>query len=126
MKLAFSIVAGDYAVARLDPAERIPEWVPSDGVFSVTRTDEELSIVCASSAVPEGIRSERGWALLKLVGPFAFDQIGILASVTTPLAAAGVSIFVVSTFDTDYLLVKKERLADAVAALGAAGHERTG
>ncbi|MGH9443799.1 MAG: ACT domain-containing protein [Thermoanaerobaculia bacterium] len=124
MKISFSVVPGDYAVARLGPAEPVLGGIESGRFFAVTRTEEELSIVCAQQAVPKGARAERGWALLKLRGPFAFDQVGVLASVLAPLAEAGVSIFAVSTFDTDYLLVKQDRLAAAVAALSSAGHRR--
>ena len=124
MRLSFSVLPGDYAITRLEPGEPIPAWAQSGEFFTATRTDEELSIVCAASAVPAGARSEGGWILLRLRGPFALDQVGILGSLTAPLAAAGVALFVVSTFDTDYLLVKKDRLTEGIAALEAAGHER--
>jgi uncharacterized protein len=80
--------------------------------------------VCAEAAIPDSCRAERGWAALKLLGPFSFDEIGVLASVTQPLARERVSVFVVSTFDTDYVLVRHESLARALAALEAAGHRR--
>ncbi len=123
LKLSFSIVPGEYSIARLGPAEAVPAWAFGGGFSSVTRTPEELSIVSSSSAVPPGVRSEPGWALLKLSGPFAFDQVGVLESFLRPLAAAGVSIVAISTFDTDYVLVKGDGIAEAVAALAAAGYE---
>jgi len=92
-------------------------------LFSVTRTAEELSVVCPESAVSEDIRCEKGWRVLKLEGPFEFSEVGVLASLTAPLAEAGIAIFAISTFDTDYVLVKKERLDLAVAALRERSHE---
>ncbi|MDX2151141.1 MAG: ACT domain-containing protein [Bryobacteraceae bacterium] len=111
------------AVTRLDPREAIPPKVTRSGFFSVTRTAEELSIVCEEVHTSAGARVEGGWRALALVGPFAFDQVGILASIARPLADAAVPIFAISTFDTDYVLVKEEHVSAAVAALRAVGHE---
>jgi hypothetical protein len=120
----FSILDGTWAVARLPPGEPIPAWAVSAAPFvSITRTPEELSIVGPESAVPAGVRCERGWTMMGLLGPFAFTEVGVLASFAAPLAAAGVSVFVISTFDTDFLLVKARQVAAARAALVAAGHE---
>ena len=120
---AFSILRGEWAVARLAPDARVPAWAMGPAPFlSIARTANELSIVAPAAAVPADVCAERGWALFKLQGPFAFDQTGILASFATPLAAANVGIFAVSTFDTDHVLVKTAQLADALAALRAAGH----
>ncbi len=113
----YSVEEGDWAVARLDPSEPVPAWAAKSPFASVTRTAEELSIVCADLEVPEGVRAERGWAMLKLAGPFPFTATGVLSSVLAPLARAGVSVFAVSTFDTDYVLVKRHDLARAVDAL---------
>ena len=93
------------------------------GFCSVTRTLDELSVVCLEDIVPEGVRCEKGWRALKLEGPFEFSEVGVLASVAGPLAEAGVSIFAVSTFDTDYVLVKDEQLESAVGALREWSHE---
>jgi len=93
------------------------------GFFSVTRTADELSVVCREDEVPEGARSEGGWRVLKLEGPFEFSEVGVLASVTAPLAEAGVGIFALSTFDTDYLLVREDQVGSAAAALRGRGHE---
>lgn len=119
----FAILPGEWAVARLAPDAPIPPWALAPAPFhSVTRTAAELSIVAPAAQVPVEVRAERGWALLRLQGPFAFDQTGILASVAAPLAAAGVGLFALSTFDTDYLLVKAAQLPEALAALRAEGH----
>lgn len=120
--LRFSVLPGSFAVVRLPPGAVVPPECLAPPFHSVTRTPAELSIVCPESAAPPEARTEAGWALLGLVGPFPFSMVGVLASVLEPLAAAGVSIFALSTFDTDHVLVKRERLADAVAALEAAGH----
>ena len=122
--LRFTVFPGSFAVLRLGPDADVPVELLVPPFHSVTRTPAELSVVCPEGAVPDGARAETGWALLALAGPFPFEMVGVLASVLGPLAAAGVSIFALSTFDTDYVLVKRERLADAVGALSAAGHER--
>ncbi len=120
--LRFAVLPGSYAVARLPAGAEVPLASLVPPFSSVTRTPVELSVVCPETAAPAGARVETGWALLGLVGPFPFSMVGVLASVLQPLAAAGVSIFALSTFDTDYVLVKREKLDDALAALAAAGH----
>lgn len=122
--LRFSVIPGSWAVVRLPPDAEVPAEALAQPFHSVTRTPSELSIVCPESAAPPGTQAETGWALLGLVGPFPFSTVGVLSSVLAPLAAAGVSIFALSTFDTDYVLVKREKLDAATAALVAAGHER--
>ena len=120
--LRFSRVPGSFAVCRLDAAATVPAWASQGGVFSVTRTAEELSVVCATSHVPADVRHESGWACLKLEGPFPFDETGVLASFIQPLSDSGVPIFAVSTFDTDYVLVKEAWLQKALDVLREAGH----
>lgn len=124
--LRFSVVPGAFAVLRLPPDAEVPTAVLVPPFHSVTRTPAELSVVCPDEAAPEDAKAERGWAILALEGPFAFELTGILASILVPLAKAGVGIFALSTFDTDHVLVKHDRLDDALAALAAAGHERIG
>jgi uncharacterized protein len=121
--LKYRLLRERLAVCQLAAGARVPEWALAGGFFSVTHTAEELSVVCEEGRVPEGVRVERDWVGLKLEGPFPFAMTGVLASFIRPLAAAGISIFAVSTFDTDYVLVKRETLDSARNMLAAAGHE---
>jgi hypothetical protein len=111
------------AVCRLPPSERVPSWALElhESLVSVTRTPEELSIVCPEDAVPPDVRVESGWRALALPGPIPFEQTGVLASLAVPLAAAGVPIFALSTYDTDYVLVRAGQLERALAALQSVG-----
>ena len=115
------MLPGRFAVCRLEPGEEIPHADGEVDFFSVTRTDHEVSLVCREAPDRPG-KVEGGWRCLEVEGPLEFDQIGVLAALAQPLAVAGVSIFAISTFDTDYLLVKEEQLAATIEALGAAGH----
>jgi hypothetical protein len=117
------VLEGDLAVARLPASDPIPTWAASGSLTSITRTAEELSVVCAAAAVPASVQAERGWRCLRVAGRLDFSLTGVLASISGPLAAANVSIFALSTYDTDYVLVRGERLAAASEALSAAGHE---
>ena len=116
-KLSLSILPQKLAVCRLGKDARIPVWVEGDNFFSITKTDDELSIVCSENRVPDDIKAEKGWQAFKVEGPLDFSLTGILASLANPLAEAGISIFAVSTFDTDYLLVKSDKLNEAVKVL---------
>lgn len=110
------------AVVRLAPSEALPYWASGEFV-SITRTVDELSIVCPENCVPDGTAAECGWSCLRVAGPLDFEQVGVIASLAEPLREAGIPIFVVSTYDTDYLLIKASRLEKSVAALRDAGHE---
>lgn len=110
-----------FAVCRLAPDEEIPVDLDASTLLSVTRTPTELSIVCRESPDLCG-QIEAGWRCLVVEGTLEFDQVGILASLAQPLTEAGVSIFAISTYDTDYLLVKQEKLDLAIETLRAAGH----
>jgi hypothetical protein len=120
--LSFSRIPGKFAVCRLWADAPVPEWAWSGPFTSVTRTANELSIVCAADRVPVEHQPKSLWACFKLEGPFAFSEVGILGSVIGPLAASGVPIFAVSTFDTDYVLVGEENVEIALLALRDAGH----
>ena len=123
LRLELKVLDGRMAVCRLSPDSGVPGWATAAGFFSVTRTVDELCVVCPEGDVPEGVRSEGGWRVLALRGPFEFSAVGVLASVAAPLAGAGVSIFALSTYDTDYVLVKEEGLDVAVSALRGRGHQ---
>jgi carbon storage regulator CsrA len=121
-QLSLLLLAGTFAVCRLDSASSIPPWAIADELFSITRTADELSIICRQDAVPEGILCERGWRCLRVAGTIPFSVVGVLASLTAPLAEAGISVFAISTFDTDYLLVKAADLGRSVDILRGRGH----
>ena len=119
--MQLTLLPDRFAVCRLGAAAAWPDW-PRGDLVSLTRSRDELSVVCAQESVPENVRAETGWRVLKVAGPLEFGETGVLSALAAPLAAAELSIFVVSTFDTDYVLVKQVRLDDAIRALGAAGH----
>jgi uncharacterized protein len=112
-----SLISFSLAVCRLEKTAGLPEWATCDSFFSITKTDDELSVVCPERNVPSGIRSEKGWRALKVNGPLDFSMTGVLASVANPLSEAGISIFAISTFETDYFLVKEEDLKKALEIL---------
>jgi hypothetical protein len=124
--LALLGVAGRFAVCKLPPNSAVPAWATAGDVFSVTRTVEELSVVCRQEIVPSGTQTELGWRCLRVAGAMPFTLVGVLASLTGPMAAAGVGVFVVSTFDTDYMFIKDAEFQAAVAALRGAGHSVEG
>ena len=116
--LRLSALPQSLAVCRLDPGAPLPAWVGwQDPLVSVTRTAEELSIVCPAVRVPGDVRAERGWRAFKVEGPLDFALTGILARLSTCLADAGISLFAVSTFDTDFLLVREAQFDAASAVL---------
>ncbi len=110
-------------MCRLSAGAKIPAWAWSGSFSSVTRTEDELSIVCAAESVPVEHQPKSPWVCFKVEGPFSFSEVGILASVIDPLAEKKVPIFAISTFDTDYVLVGEEHAEIALQALRDAGHE---
>ena len=121
-RFELTVLPGFFAIVRLAPDAFLPSWATVGGFFSVTRTRDELSVICLADQVPSGLMAEAGWRALKVHGPFALSEIGVLAALAAPLAHAKISLFSVSTFDTDYLLVSDKKLDAATAALRAAGH----
>lgn len=121
-KLKLSILADELAVWKIPP-DAAPPSFGAAGFWSVTRTPEEVSVVSDSRLVPPGIPSESGWRCIGVKGPLAFDMVGVVAALSVPLGEAGISIFVISTFDTDSLLVKDHQLELARTVLQQAGHE---
>jgi uncharacterized protein len=122
-KLKMSLIDKKYAVCRLDIIDKIPEWSTCGGFFSITRTSDELSIVCCEDYVADNIKCEKGWRILKVEGPLEFSLTGILSAISTILASNGISIFAVSTYDTDFILVKDEDVDKSIQALTENGYE---
>lgn len=122
--LQLKVLPHRYAVCQLAADTPPPAWAfpPGEGFASVSLTDDELSVVCRQDGVPQQVKAERGWRCLKVEGPLVFDAVGIMAGLTSALAAAGVAVFAISTYDTDYILVKDERLAASVEALRHQGY----
>jgi hypothetical protein len=117
------VLPGAIAICRLARKSAVPDWALRGSFFSLTSTTDELSIVCPESQVPSTVPHENDWACLKLEGPFPFSETGILLSFVQPLSERAIPIFAISTFDTDYVLVKRAWLEKALEALKIAGHE---
>ena len=121
MKL--SILSERFAICRLPPQQSLPSWFSYAGTLvSVTCTSDERSIVCPEEFVPQDVQSERGWKVIKVLGPLDFSLTGILASLAIPLANKQIPLFALSTFDTDYLLVKEIFIQQAQDVLAQSGH----
>src|SRR5258708_29022693 len=120
--LTLSAMEGRYAIGKFPGAATIPAWATGTEFFSVTRTLDELSIVTGEASVPAEVNAARGWLMLKVHGPFSFDETGVVSALANPLARVGVGLFVISTFDTDYLLMQHEEIPVAVETLERAGH----
>ncbi|MBE3575858.1 MAG: ACT domain-containing protein [Firmicutes bacterium] len=124
-KRTLSALPGIFAVCRLHKDAGVPNWALQGRWWSVARTPDELSVVCPLRQVPKGVPCEPGRRCLQVAGPLDFTLTGVLAALATPLAEAGVSLFAVSTYDTDYILVKAADLQRATRALIQAGHAVT-
>jgi hypothetical protein len=122
MQLTLSLIPGAFAVCRLAPDDPVPAWAFQGMFYSVSRTPDELSVVCAQEYIPAGVLCHSGWRCLGVAGPLDFAMVGVLASLVRPLAQAGISVFALSTYDTDYLLVQDESLAAACQTLRRASH----
>ena len=124
-RLSLSLRPERLAVCRLGPNEEIPHWLVSTSFWSITRTDGELSLILPEELVPSGWKAEKGWRCLKVLGPLDFSITGIIASLSAPLARAGIPILAVSTYATDYLLVRSNDLERAKEVLIERGHRIT-
>ncbi len=120
--LSLKVLELELSICRLPPDAPLPD-IPPASFWSVTRTPNELSIVVPTKHVPNEARSDNGWSGLEIQGPLAFDEVGVIESMAKPLADAGVGIFVISTFDTDYILVKSTQLDQTCKVLRSAGHK---
>lgn len=122
-RLKFRRLAGVYAIVRLTPGAAVPDWATKGEFTSVTRTADELSVVCPAENLPADVHSLHRWVCLKLEGPFPFSLTGVLLSFIEPLSNNGVPIFAISTYDTDYVLIQEEFSAAALNTLQQAGHQ---
>jgi hypothetical protein len=119
--LTLTVLPESLAICRLSVDEAVPEWAMLGEFVSITHTADELSIVCAEENVPSDVKTDRGWRALKVAGPLDLALTGILASLADPLAKAQINLFAISTFETDYLLVKGYNLSGACDVLRRAG-----
>ncbi len=118
MNLALSLLPVTLGVARLPAGSAPPAWIDwSDLLVSISRTDDEVSIICPEHRIPDDVTCEKGWRVFKVAGPLDISLTGVLFSLLTPLAEAGVPILALSTYDTDYVLVRDGSVADAASAL---------
>jgi hypothetical protein len=122
MPLTLQVQPETLAVCRLDAHAALPDWATGGSFFALTRTADELSVICAQVSVPQGITCEPDWRALKVEGQLDFAMVGVLAGISGALANARISLFAISTFDTDYILVKEADLPGAVSALRSAGY----
>lgn len=120
--LTLELLPDELTICRLPPDSAIPAWADGPGFVAITRTRDELSVICAAGRVPADIRQDGPWRALMVVGPFDFGVTGVMAALSAPLARAGVSILPIATFDTDYLLVRAEALPAAIVTLKDAGN----
>jgi len=123
MRIKLTIIDGTFSIHRLASDEPIPAAVLREPFFAVLRSAAELSLVCSSSVAVEAQKTSAGWACLEVAGPLDFGMTGIIASISKALSNASVPVFVVSSFDTDCILVRERDLDQAVAALRAGGIE---
>jgi hypothetical protein len=123
MQLKFRWLTDPYAIVRLAPDVSVPEWAAKGEFTSVTRSSDELSIVCPLENLPRDVNTQHHWICLKLEGPFPFSQTGVLLSFIEPLSSNGIPIFAISTYDTDYVLIQEDFAGAAFSILQGAGHE---
>ena len=121
-QLTLHILPGRYAVVRLAVDAAFPTWMNGPGFQAAVRADDELTIVCCQTRVPDGVEAERDWVCLRTIGPFAFDATGIVQSLVSPLSDNGVGVFVLCTFDGEHLLVPGSQAQEALRILKRAGH----
>jgi hypothetical protein len=123
-ELKFRLLPGPYAIVRLNPDAAVPAWATKGDFTSITRSADELSVVCPTDNLPKDIDPGPRWTCLKLEGPFPFSQTGVLLSFIEPLSRNDIPIFAIATYDTDYVLIQEEFAGVALDTLREAGHER--
>lgn len=122
-KLKLKLLDGIYAVCRFEDSKKVPSWVNEKEFFSVTKTEDEISVVMLQDKILSDVKAEKDWRILKVEGTLDFSLIGILAKISGILAKNSISIFVISTFNTDYILVKEEKIEESILVLSEEGYE---
>ena len=121
-QLKLSLLEDFFGICVFESNASISEWAGTASFCSITRTEKKLTVVCPQNIIPADIEHERDWRCFRIDGSFDLNQIGVISSLAAPLAQAGISIFVVSSYDTDYILVKEEKVEQAIAVLSGDGH----
>lgn len=116
-KLTLKLLKEKYAVARLNKESEVPSWGFKGEFYSVTKTEDELSIVCLEENIPQDTKCEKDWRILKIEGPLDFLLVGILSKISSLMAKNNISIFAISTYDTDYILIKEDNIEKAISVL---------
>jgi hypothetical protein len=121
-QLQLSLLEGMYGICAFESDAPIPEWAVTASLCSITRTEKELTVVCPQNIILAGVKHESNWRCFRVGGSFDLNQTGVISSLAAPLARAGISIFVVSSYDTDYILVKDKKIEQTIAVLSDNGH----
>jgi len=124
-QLQLSLLKDKYGICTLPNTAPIPGWALTQSLASVTRTDKELTIVCHREIIPSQYQSDLNWRCFKIDGAFDLDQVGVISSISSPLAEAGISIYVISTYETDYFLIQEHNLEQTISVLSGSGHSIT-
>ena len=121
-QLQLSLLKDKYGICTLPNTAPIPDWALTQSLASITRTEKELTIVCRLEILPSQYQSDLNWRCFKIDGSFDLNQIGVISSISSPLADAGISIYVISTYDTDYFLIQEQNLEKTISVLSSSGH----
>ena len=124
-RLKLALLADAYAICGLPATEPVPGWASATPLHAIVRTPKELTVVCRQDAIPASCPCDRNWRCLRVYGSFDLDQVGVISSLSLPLAEAGISIFVISSYDTDYIMIREPRVEEAVSILTDCGHRVT-
>ena len=124
-QLQLSLLKDKYGICTLPNTAPIPDWALTQSLASITRTEKELTIVCRLEILPSQYQSDLNWRCFKIDGSFDLNQIGVISSISSTLADAGISIYVISTYDTDYFLIQEHNLEQTISTLSSSGHSIT-
>ncbi len=121
--MQLKLLSTPFAVLKLSPSEPIPTWATQSNHFFISKTSDELSIICPEQAVPSEVEASKAWRCFRVDGDLEFEQVGVVATVSKPIADAGISLFLVSTHDRDYVFVHVDSLEKAVETYKSIGFE---